>query len=67
MTTADAYNTALYFHGSAMILGFLIPGLTGFAANILVPTMIGARMWLSPRINALSVWLFWLPASFWLS
>jgi cytochrome c oxidase subunit 1 len=59
MTTPDAYNTALYFHGAAMILGFLIPGLTGFAANYLVPTMIGAKDVAFPRINALSVWLFW--------
>ena len=59
MTTGDAYNTALYFHGAAMILGFLIPGLTGFAANYLVPTMIGAKDVAFPRINALSVWLFW--------
>ncbi len=42
MATGDAYNTALYFHGAAMILAFLIPGLTGFAANYLVPLMIGA-------------------------
>ncbi|MGD0640097.1 MAG: cbb3-type cytochrome c oxidase subunit I [Roseiarcus sp.] len=59
MTTASAYNTALYFHGAAMILGFLIPGLTGFAANYLIPMMIGAPDVAFPRINALSVWLFW--------
>ena len=59
MTSPGAYNTALYFHGAAMILGFLIPGLTGFAANYLVPMMIGARDVAFPRINALSVWLFW--------
>lgn len=60
LTTGTAYNVALYFHGAAMILGFLIPGLTGFAANYLVPLMIGARDVAFPRINALSVWLFWL-------
>ena len=59
MTTPDAYNTALYTHGAVMILGFLIPGLTGFAANYLVPVMIGAKDVAFPRINALSVWLFW--------
>lgn len=60
MSNASAYDVALYFHGAAMILGFLIPGLTGFAANYLVPIMIGARDVAFPRINALSVWLFWL-------
>ena len=59
MTTGDAYNAALYFHGAAMILAFLIPGLTGFAANYFVPLMIGAPDVAFPRINALSVWLFW--------
>ncbi len=59
MTTGTAYNVALYFHGAAMILAFLIPGLTGFAANYFVPLMIGAPDVAFPRINALSLWLFW--------
>ena len=54
----DQYNVWLYFHGAAMILGFLIPGLTGFAANYFLPLMIGARDVAFPRVNALSVWLF---------
>jgi len=60
MATGDAYNVALYFHGAAMILAFLIPGLTGFAANYLIPLMIGAKDVAFPRINAFSVWLFWM-------
>lgn len=59
LSSGTAYNVALYFHGAAMILGFLIPGLTGFAANYLIPIMIGAPDVAFPRINALSVWLFW--------
>ena len=54
------YNVWLYFHGAAMILGFLIPGLTGFAANYFVPLMIGAKDVAFPRVNALSVWLYWM-------
>lgn len=53
------YNTWLYFHGIAMILGFQIPALTGFFANYLVPLMIGAKDVAFPRINALSVWLYY--------
>ncbi|MBI4667389.1 MAG: cbb3-type cytochrome c oxidase subunit I [Nitrospinae bacterium] len=56
---ATNYNVWLYFHGAAMILAFLIPGLTGFLANYLVPIMIGAHDVAFPRINAFSVWLFW--------
>jgi len=53
------YNEWLYFHGAAMILAFLIPGLTGFAANYFLPLMIGARDVAFPRINAFSIWLFY--------
>jgi cytochrome c oxidase subunit 1 len=59
LPTGTAYNVALYYHGAVMILGFLIPGLTGFAANYLIPVMIGARDVAFPRLNALSVWLFY--------
>ena len=52
------YNVWLYFHGAAMILGFQIPALTGFLANFLVPLQIGAKDVAFPRLNALSVWLF---------
>ena len=53
------YNTWLYFHGAAMILGFQIPALTGFFANYMIPLMIGAKDVAFPRVNALSVWLFY--------
>lgn len=53
------YNVWLYFHGAAMILGYLVPALTGFFANYYVPLMIGAKDVAFPRVNALSVWLYW--------
>ena len=56
----STYNVWLYFHGAAMILAFLIPGLTGFFANYFLPLMIGAPDVAFPRINAFSVWLFWM-------
>ncbi len=54
------YNVWLYFHGAAMILGFQIPALTGFLANYLIPLQIGAKDVAFPRLNALSVWLFYV-------
>jgi len=57
--TGNAYNNVLYFHGAAMILVFLIPGLTGFFGNYFLPIMIGARDVAFPRLNAFSVWLFY--------
>jgi len=58
VATGQGYNNVLYFHGAAMILGFLIPGLTGFFANYFLPIMIGARDVAFPRLNAFSVWLY---------
>ena len=58
MSTPDAYNSALTFHGAVMILGFVIPGLTGFATNYLVPILIGAKDVAFPRINSFSVWMY---------
>lgn len=54
------YNVWLYTHGAVMILGFQIPALTGFLANYLIPLQIGAKDVAFPRVNALSVWLFYM-------
>lgn len=54
------YNVWLYAHGAVMILGFQIPALTGFFANFCIPLMIGAKDVAFPRVNALSVWLFFV-------
>lgn len=59
ITNPQTYNVWLYFHGAAMILAFQIPALTGFLANYLVPLMIGAKDMAFPRLNALSLWLYW--------
>lgn len=54
------YNVWLYFHGAAMIVAYQIPAVTGYFANYYVPLMIGAKDVAFPRLNALSVWLFWM-------
>ncbi len=54
------YNVWLYGHGAIMILGFQIPALTGFFANYCIPLMIGAKDVAFPRLNAFSVWLFYM-------
>ncbi|MBL8391466.1 MAG: cbb3-type cytochrome c oxidase subunit I, partial [Candidatus Accumulibacter sp.] len=56
----SSYNVWLYAHGAVMILGFQIPALTGFFANYCIPLMIGAKDVAFPRVNALSVWLFYV-------
>lgn len=54
------YNVWLYAHGSIMILAFQLPALTGFFTNYFVPMMIGARNVAFPRLNAFSLWLFYM-------
>ena len=54
------YNVWLYAHGAVMILGFQIPALTGAFANYCIPLMIGAKDVAFPRLNAFSVWLFYI-------
>jgi len=56
----STYNVWLYAHGAVMILGFQIPALTGFFANYCIPLMIGAKDVAFPRLNAFSVWLFYV-------
>jgi len=54
----ELYNVAFTIHGAAMVLYWMIPIVTGFFANFLVPLMIGARDVSFPRLNALSYWLY---------
>ncbi|MBI4984927.1 MAG: cbb3-type cytochrome c oxidase subunit I [Rhodocyclales bacterium] len=54
------YNVWLYVHGTLLILGVQIPALTGFLPNYCVPLMIGAKEVAFPRLNAFSVWLFYM-------
>ncbi|MDB5084770.1 MAG: cytochrome ubiquinol oxidase subunit [Bacilli bacterium] len=58
--TPDAFNQLFTVHGTIMVFLFVIPMLTGFFGNYLVPIQIGARDMAFPRMNALSYWLFLL-------
>jgi cytochrome c oxidase subunit I len=58
LVSADTFNQTFTLHGTIMIFLFMIPMLTGFFGNYLIPLMIGARDMAFPRMNALSYWLF---------
>lgn len=55
---ASLYNVAFTIHGAGLILFWMIPVLTGFFANYLIPLMIGARDVAFPRLNAFSYWAY---------
>lgn len=54
------YNKVFTQHGILMIFFFLIPSIPAVLGNFLLPIMIGAKDLALPRINLLSLYLYWL-------
>lgn len=54
------YNKAFTQHGILMIFFFLIPSIPATLGNFLLPLMIGAKDLALPRINLLSLYLYWI-------
>ncbi len=54
------YNRAFTQHGILMIFFFLIPSIPAVLGNFLLPLMIGAKDLALPRINLLSLYLYWI-------
>jgi len=62
----DAYNNLFTIHGTVMIFLFLIPGVPAILGNFMLPLMLGAKDVAFPRLNLLSLWLWWGGALFFL-
>src|SRR5205085_6426108 len=54
------YNKVFTQHGILMIFFFLIPSIPAILGNFLIPIMIGAKDLALPRINLLSLYIYWL-------
>src|ERR1043165_1530543 len=54
------YNKVFTEHGIMMIFFFLIPSIPAVLANFLLPIMIGAKDLALPRINLLSLYIYWI-------
>ena len=65
--SANAYNQAFTLHGAVMTFLFIIPSIPGALGNFLVPILIGAKDVAFPRLNLLSLYLYWIGAIFTLS
>jgi cytochrome c oxidase subunit 1 len=54
------YNKVFTQHGILMIFFFLIPSIPAVLGNFLIPIMIGAKDLALPRINLLSLYIYWV-------
>jgi cytochrome c oxidase subunit 1 len=54
------YNKIFTHHGIMMVFFFLIPAIPAILGNFMIPIMIGAKDLAFPRINLLSLYIYWL-------
>ncbi len=57
---SGTYNKVFTQHGVLMIFFFLIPSIPAILGNFLLPIMIGAKDLALPRVNLLSLYIYWL-------
>ncbi|HEY3445849.1 MAG TPA: cytochrome c oxidase subunit I [Myxococcales bacterium] len=55
----DTYNRVFTLHGVIMIFVFIIPAIPAALGNFLVPLMVGAKDVAFPRLNLLSLYVYW--------
>jgi cytochrome c oxidase subunit 1 len=67
LMTAGQYNQAFTLHGAIMTFLFIIPSIPGSLGNFLLPIMVGAKDVAFPKLNLLSLYLYWIGALFTLS
>lgn len=57
---SGTYNRVFTQHGIIMVFFFLIPSIPAILGNFLIPIMIGAKDLAFPRVNLLSLYLYWI-------
>ncbi|MBI5547277.1 MAG: cytochrome c oxidase subunit I [Deltaproteobacteria bacterium] len=63
LMSPDTYNRVFTLHGVIMIFVFIIPAIPAALGNFLVPLMVGAKDVAFPRLNLLSLYLYWAGAT----
>jgi cytochrome c oxidase subunit I len=59
LMSANTYNRMFTLHGVVMIFMFMIPAIPGVFGNFCLPLMLGAKDVAFPRLNLLSLYLYW--------
>ena len=60
---ANTYNRMFTLHGVVMIFLFMIPAIPGVFGNFMLPLMLGAKDVAFPKLNLLSLYLYWTGAT----
>ncbi|MDB5358657.1 MAG: cytochrome c oxidase, subunit [Phycisphaerales bacterium] len=60
----DLYNHFFTLHGAVMVFLFIIPAVPAILGNFVLPMMLGAKDVAFPRLNLLSLWIYFLGALF---
>ncbi|MBG91201.1 MAG: cytochrome c oxidase subunit I [Actinobacteria bacterium] len=62
LLTAKQYNQVFTLHGAVMVFLFVIPSIPAAFGNFLLPLQIGAKDVAFPRLNLLSLYIYFLGA-----
>ncbi len=60
----DWYNKFFTLHGAVMVFLFIIPGIPASMGNFILPMQLGAKDLALPRVNLMSLWLYWIGTVF---
>ena len=64
LLASATYNKVFTQHGILMIFFFLIPSIPAVLGNFFLPIMIGAKDLALPRVNLLSLYVYWVGGLF---
>jgi cytochrome c oxidase subunit 1 len=60
LLTKDQYNQVFTLHGAVMVFLFIIPSIPATLGNFFLPMMIGAKDVAFPKLNLLSLYIYWV-------
>jgi len=64
--TLNLYNNMFTLHGAIMVFLFIIPAIPAIMGNLILPIMLGAKDVAFPRLNLMSLWIYWIGGTFFL-